>query len=278
LWLVANPRLDLECDKLLVIKIYLNMKSQRTLSPYEKTHLARFGKAGIDIAEYGEMPVEYITGKCEFGGEVFEVNQDVLIPRVETEELVELAAKYLGELKSESRLKFADVGCGCGAIGLSILKIIAKNSKLKNKPELWLSDVSTEAVAVAKTNHQKLFADQENIHILVSDLLDAYPPEIKFNLIIANLPYIPEQRVEHLDSSVKDFEPHLALKGGPEGLFLIKNLLDQVSKHLVAGGKVLLEVDHTHSLTDFAFAEDFDKELVQDENGQNRFVVLTWKK
>jgi len=93
----------------------------RQLSPYEKTHLARFGQGQINLADYGEMPVEYITGQVEFSGRVFKINQQVLIPRLETEELVQIAVD-LAVKKSSRRdqLVIGDIGCGCGAIGITL--------------------------------------------------------------------------------------------------------------------------------------------------------------
>lgn len=246
----------------------------RRLSPREQTHLARFSYPQDKWSEIGEQPVEYVTGKAEFFGHVFLVNENVLIPRVETEELVDLVLTTIREKKlSQSNLKLADVGCGSGAIGLSLGFVL---TKLKPDFEFYLSDYSKEAVEVARQNGENLLnqEDLSKFHFLTSDLLNYYPKE-KFDVIVANLPYIPSERVDHLDSSVKDFEPHLALKGGPEGLSLIYRLLDQVSGYLADDGEVFLEIDHTHSLLDFSqYRKDWQMELFRDEFGQNRFIRL----
>jgi len=171
----------------------------------------------------------------------------------------------------------ADVGCGSGAIGLSLGFVL---TKLKPDFEFYLSDYSSEAAAVAQKNGENLL-DQNDLtkfHFLTSDLLNDYPRK-KFDVIVANLPYIPSERVDHLDSSVKDFEPHLALKGGPEGLSLIYRLLDRVDGYLADDGDVFLEIDHTHSLLDFSqYRKDWQMELFKDEFGQNRFICLFKRK
>ena len=244
----------------------------RQLSPYEKTHLQRFGKNNIDIADYGEMPVEYITGKVEFGGLVFEVNQDVLIPRVESEKLAELA---LEKLAGKNNLIVADVGCGSGAIGISLwLKL--QHQKINTK--LYLSDISVKAVAVAHKNVKKLVGETNDIQIIQSDLLKSYPPAVKFDLIIANLPYIPSERIAALDESVREHEPHLALDGGDDGLTYIRKLINQAKNRLNLGGVILLEVDHTHDrdfLKQSLQLKNFQLQVTRDQFHRTRFAILS---
>lgn len=253
------------------------LKSQRILSPREQTHLARFCIPQAAWGKIGEEPVEYVTGRAEFYGQIFQVNQKVLIPRVETEELVDLGLKMIRErFLSQPQVLVADVGCGCGDIGISLGTVLLK---MKPTSQIYLSDYSHEVVAVAEVNGQNLVpvAEQSHFHYLFSDLLNDYP-KLKFDLIIANLPYIPTQRIPYLDESVKDFEPHLALAGGPEGLSLIFRLLDQARASLNEHGLILLEVDYTHSLTDFTqYRQVWHIELIKDDFGQNRFVSLEMK-
>ncbi|MDH5533825.1 MAG: peptide chain release factor N(5)-glutamine methyltransferase [Candidatus Pacebacteria bacterium] len=245
----------------------------RKLSPREQTHLARYGTSKINLDDIGEKPVEYITGKAEFYERVFKVNSDVLIPRVETEELVDLVLKDVKMItKDNSPLLLADIGCGSGAIGLTMgFELQARNTMA----EIYLSDVSNEAVEVAKENSniQKVNPEVIKFKFLTSDLLKSYPTDVKFDILIANLPYIPEGRVDHLGESVKDFEPHLALKGGSNGLVYVYQFLDQAGEYLTSNGLVFLEVDHTHTKQDFIQYKDrFEYQLFQDEYGQNRFL------
>lgn len=241
----------------------------RKLSPYEKTHLQRFGKNKINIADYGEMPVEYITGLVEFGGQVFEVNSEVLIPRVETEELVNLT---LEKMANKSGLIIADVGCGSGAIGISVW--LKAKQKIK---KLYLSDISEPAIEATKKNLKKIVGENNRVEIFKSDLLESYP-EIKFDLILANLPYIPSARVAVLDESVREHEPHLALDGGSDGLKYISQLVKQARKKLNPGGIIILEVDYTHDeefLRKNLELGELKLETRQDQFQRMRFVVLS---
>lgn len=222
------------------------------------------------------MPVEYITGKVEFREQVFALNQQVLIPRVESEKLVELALSELAKFPPQDKVVVADVGCGCGAIGLS-LWLTADRSNLK----LYLSDVSPAAVEISKQNQQRLIKPPANITTLHSDLLADYPTNLKLDLIVANLPYIPSDRIKVLDSSVKDYEPHLALDGGPDGLRHIKPLVSQAKLRLNPGGVLLLEIDYAH--TRELLIQELDLDQLQfityrDQFHKTRFALIrqTW--
>ena len=257
--------------------------NSRILTPYERTHLSRFGKNDININDYGEMPVEYITGKVEFFGRVFEINQDVLIPRIETEELINLALNNLPPSTSHipHSLVIADVGTGCGAIGITLSLEL---SKLKIPHQIYLSDISEAAIQIAKNNAKKLLS-QLLLHpspftlhpqIFQSDLLVNYPNDLKFDLIIANLPYIPTARLAYLESSVTDYEPNLALDGGPDGLKYIRQLIKQAEKRLLPDGKILLEIDHTHSLYELkVMNKKLKVEVKLDSFERSRFAILT---
>ncbi|MBU0578525.1 peptide chain release factor N(5)-glutamine methyltransferase [Patescibacteria group bacterium] len=245
----------------------------RQLSPYEKTHLQRFGKGNINIANYDEMPVEHITGKVEFGGQVFEVNENILIPRVESEELINLALEKINGAKKE-KIVIADIGCGSGAIGISLWLEL---QKIKVNAELYLSDISVTALTVTQKNVNTLIGKSNQVHILKSDLLKNYPEDIKFDLIMANLPYIPTERIQVLDESVKKYEPHLALDGGSDGLKYIKKLIIQAKNRLNPGGVILLEVDYTHDeefLRQNLLLKGLQLRVARDQFQRTRFVVI----
>jgi release factor glutamine methyltransferase len=243
----------------------------RKLSPYEQTHLARFDKRDINIKDYGETPVEYITGKADFYNRVFSVNEQVLIPRIETEELVDLAVAEAKRLKAElakDTLVIADVGTGSGAIGVTL--------SLELNQHVYISDISEKEVAVAQKNADNLGA---HVTTLASDLLTGYPENITFDVLLANLPYIPQQRIDSLASSVKDYEPHVALSGGPQGLSLIHRFLKQAADMLAPTGVIFLEVDHTHTSVNELLLNDLGKiyqaKLIKDSFGQPRFWRVT---
>ncbi len=244
----------------------------RQLTPYEKTHLQRFDKSNINIVNYGEMPVEYITNKAEFGGQVFEIDQNVLIPRIESEELVNLA---LEKITNHKNLIIADVGCGSGAVGINLW---FKLKKVKINVEMYLSDISKKALVITQKNVKKLIGKTSQIRIIKSDLLKNYPEEIKFDLILANLPYIPSERIKVLDKSVKEYEPHLALDGGSDGLKYIKEIVKQAKKRLNHKGIILLEVDYTHDeefLRQNLKLKDFQLQVTRDQFQRTRFAVLS---
>ncbi len=252
----------------------------RQLSPYEKTHLKRFGQTTaqkeLKVEKLGQMPVEYLTERVEFMGRVFHLNQEVLIPRIESEELVELAVKEIKKQASQF-LVLADVGCGCGALGLSLYLELKKRGY---QPELYLSDISTQALEVTKLNARRLVGKTNSIHLLQSDLLTDYPPRLEFDLILANLPYIPSDRIEILEESVKHFEPHLALDGGSQGLQYIGSFLEQAPRYLNDKGTVLLELDHTHSkqfLKGQLDLHSYHFTVKTDQYDRNRFAILALK-
>lgn len=252
----------------------------KQLTPYEQTQLARYGNNGqYPLDEVKDMPIEYVTGVAEFCGLPFRVNTDVLIPRIETEELVELGLQVISEklptAHSTSPLTIADVGTGSGAVIVSIAKHL---QDFAVKTKLFASDISADALLLAQENAQTfLDLEKQPIRFIESHLLSAYPLDVKFDLIMANLPYIPSSRIEKLDVSVKDFEPKRALDGGPRGLDLIAQLLEQAPKYLQTNGVVLLEIDETHSLPDFQqFAQNFQVSVIQDSFAKNRFVELRY--
>jgi len=239
----------------------------RAWSIYEQNQLRKWGLADQDLATYGEMPVEYITGHVDFDGLDILVNKDVLIPRVESVLMLTIAEELLA---NKGEILFAEIGTGSGAIGMALnRRLMEKGKRIKGV----LTDVSEPAVEVARQNYRRLFPDDTNLKIFQSDLMKSIPNELKFDLILANLPYIPTSRLPHLPESVKDFEPEIALDGGPDGLTLLKKLLIQAKDRLVADGVLILEMDYSHDISDFVDVTGYQYEIAQDEFGQNRFLL-----
>ncbi len=220
----------------------------------------------------GEKPVEYVTGHAEFMGLDFHVTQDTLIPRIESEKIVEIVLNFI-ENHQITHPFIADIGTGSGCLGLSLA---VKLQKKQIHYSIFLSDVSPKALAVARENSANLLFSPANLFFEQSDLLANYP-QIQFDIIIANLPYIPSARIPTLDSSVKDFEPTLALDGGATGTEKINQLLDQVSKFLKKDFLIILEIDSVHHLADFRLPTDFDAHIEKDLFDQNRFLVISRK-
>lgn len=247
---------------------------KRQFSPYEQNQLRRYGISIGDAEQCGNMPVEYITGHCEFYGRDFFVDKRVLIPRVEEEDFIRLALQSAVQMP----LSLADVGTGSGILGITLFKEL---TALGRQPTAYLSDISEDALRVTKKNTERLIgkmyynsSGRIGYNILLSDLFSIYPSDLKFDLVVANLPYIPSSRINTLPSSVKDFEPRLALGGGPDGLTLINRLLTQLPARLKPHGVAILEIDETHKLTDFPKMKKLRYKINKDQFGKSRFLVV----
>ena len=173
-------------------------------------------------------PLAYILGSWDFYGLPFFVNPAVLIPRPETELLVETALEILKQKAAPSFL--VDVGTGSGCIAAAI-------GKNYSDTRIIASDVSRDALEVAQSNINR-HALSKHVSLLQSSLLEGI--HARFDLICANLPYIPSQALQELE--VAYFEPHLALDGGEDGLTLFRRFFDRIPDHLAKGGSILLEM------------------------------------
>jgi len=194
----------------------------------------------VERAARGE-PLAYLTGQREFYGLAFDVDRRVLVPRPETEELVDLA------LAARPR-RVLEVGTGSGCIAVALAVHLPQAA-------LTATDVSPEALAVARHNAQR-HGVAHRIQFVQSDLLACMnfgTPDLQlFDLIVANLPYIDSAELRALP--VADFEPRLALDGGPGGLALIARLLSQAPAALASGGRLLLEIGATQGAAALALA------------------------
>ncbi|MCL2067117.1 MAG: peptide chain release factor N(5)-glutamine methyltransferase [Treponema sp.] len=195
--------------------------------------------------------VAYILGRKEFRGLEFSVNKSVLVPRPETETLVEAALEVWGigngewgvknrSGKTAGNFRVLDLCTGSGAVAVS----------LKSEwPDLtvWASDISAKALKVARANAARLLPP-ESICFFLGDLFEALPnpqspfPIPQFNLIVSNPPYIPGAQIETLSPEVKN-EPRIALDGGEDGLAIIKGIIAAAPDYLIRGGALLLEAD-----------------------------------
>ena len=208
-------------------RIYVLSHSEDAL-PEESWH--RFRSLVLRHAK-GE-PLQYLTGEREFYGLAFQVTPSVLIPRPETEILVEAALQIIRK-NFNSNVRFVDVGTGSGCIAVSIAHEIPLSGG-------WATDISGQALEIASSNAMR-HKVSERIQCVRADLLDCFPRKPAFDLILSNPPYVTLQECDTLPSSVKDYEPNLALFGGPDGLEFYRRLIPEALPRLNHGGYLLFE-------------------------------------
>ena len=177
-------------------------------------------------------PLAYITGTREFYRLEFRVTPDVLIPRPESELLVDAALDHMRQARIRSP-QVADVGAGSGAVGIAL-------AKHRRGVSLICSDVSRDALLVARDNAQRLLK-RPRASFVQGDLLTPLPGP--FHCVVANLPYIPEERLDELEPEVAEHEPRVALTPGTRGTELILRLITQLPSRLHPNGLAVLEVD-----------------------------------
>ena len=198
--------------------------------PISEDHLEMFYRT-LDSRAAGK-PLQYITGHQEFFGLDFEVSADVLIPRPETELLVE---KALELLSTEAAPMICDVGTGSGCIAITLLHELPRARGMA-------IDVSPAAIEVAQRNAAR-HSVSERLEFLVSDCFAELNKEGPiFDLIVSNPPYVAVEKLESLQREVRDYEPHLALQAGADGLSIIRRLLVDAGAYLKSAGHFLLEI------------------------------------
>jgi release factor glutamine methyltransferase len=181
-------------------------------------------------------PLQYITGRQEFYGLEFEVTPDVLIPRPETELLVETALELLDEMEETAAPpRLCDVGTGSGCIAVTILHERARVRAVG-------LDISTAALSVAARNASR-HGVSRRLELVASDCFAALDPaHERFTMIVSNPPYVAEREMAGLQREVRSFEPRVALTPGGDGLSIIRRLLEESPPLLVPGGHLLLEI------------------------------------
>ena len=261
---VENPRLDAEVLLSNILKkerIYLYVEFDKPLLPQELTSFREAIKKRV-----AKQPVAYILGYKEFMGLEFKVTPAVLIPRPDTEILVEQALKLLSNYENP---RFVDIGTGSGAIAVSI-------AKLSPTAVTGVAvDISPEALAVAKENAEKL-AVSEKLEFVLGNLCEPLKGA-KFTALLSNPPYIPNADIASLAPEVKN-EPYLALAGGAEGLDCYIELIQKGRHLLVDGGFMMFEVGINQAQSVAEIARQYDDleiwEIIKDYGGIDRVVVI----
>lgn len=186
-------------------------------------------KRNLDLRKSG-VPLEYIVHSADFYGYEFYVDERVLIPRPETEELVELAKNYISAKSS-----VLDIGTGSGNIAI-VMNLLTGAS-------VTAVDLSLGALEVAKMNAKN---NNAKVRFVRSDIFENLKDE-KFDLIISNPPYISEEEYQNLEPSVKDYEPYMALVGGKSGLEFYRRIIDGAKSHLNDGGHIFFEIGYNEA-------------------------------
>lgn len=258
-----NPRTEIEWLLRAILKCSRMDVYLRFEEPLSKTQLATL-RAWVKRRLERE-PLQYITGSCDFYGREFSVDKHVLIPRPETERLIDIALEKLKGIDSPSIL---DIGAGSGCIATTLGLEVPGSTVLG-------IDVSDDALGIANKNKEKL--DAENVSFQAMDILNTIP-EGPFDLLISNPPYIPKEEMDGLMKDVKEFEPTMALTDEKDGLTFYKRFAE-IGKELVKnGGCMILEVgleNHPNDVKKIFSESGYpETELIKDYNGDDRILVI----
>jgi release factor glutamine methyltransferase len=228
--------------------------------------LLTFEAAASELA--AGKPIQYITGKAWFMGEAYNVNNQVLIPRPETEELVDWIIEY-AEIKGKA-LRILDIGTGSGCIAIALKKAL---------PEAKVSaiDISTNALKIAQANAEALKAEIEFISL---DILNtAFLPD-QYDVIVSNPPYIPMQEMNNMELQVTDFEPNIALFVPDEDPLVFYKAIARLAKlHLSTNGQLFFEIHYDQADAMVALLDEmhFHAELREDLFGKDRMIRASLK-
>jgi release factor glutamine methyltransferase len=257
-----NPRLEIEwllCALLDCNRIDIYLRFEEPLSKQQLKKLKTWISRRIK-----KEPLQYITGSCDFYGRDFIVNPNVLIPRPETERLIDIA---LNKLDNSSELRILEVGTGSGCIAVT-LGLEIPNSYI------YAVDISPNALEVANINKQRQKA--ENVNFLEMDILK-FIPDKTFDCLISNPPYIPKEELKVLMKDVKDYEPLIALTDNSDGLIFYKKFADIASNIIKPGGYIILEVglkDHPKLVSRLFSELGYETQLEKDFNGDDRVIII----
>lgn len=246
-----------------LIALALNQKrssahSERLLSDIEEQKILAFLEQ-----RKSHKPLAYIVGNAEFYGYTFAVNENVLIPRPETEELVLLVKN---EVENGSRV--LDIGTGSGAIAITLAK--------ETNAIVTAIDISQRAIDVARQNAKLLNA---NVEFILSDLFENLGNRV-FDVIVSNPPYISESEYQNLDSDVKDFEPRLALVASNNGISIYERIISSAINHLSEKGKIYFEIGYNQAKeVSLLLEKDFENiKVIKDLQGNDRMICASAKR
>lgn len=261
---IESPRLNAEhliahVLKMSRLELYLEFETK-----LNETELAQLREL-VKRRGQGE-PLQHLLGTVEFCGQIFAIDKRALVPRPETEQLVELLASEIRGQRTAIRL--VDVGTGSGVIALSLAKHFPEARVLA-------TDISDDALALAKENAARLGLS-DRVEFRKADLLENLPE--RFDLIVANLPYVSMQDRQSLAREVLH-DPEVALFAGEKGDELVRRLIEQASSHFNPGGRLALEIgiNQAEGLSDFLRLKNYhDIESKKDYSGITRFLLASY--
>ena len=271
---IDSPRLDAE----VLLAHCLTMSRAQLLVGGELPvdgHIARRFEALLARRSRRE-PVAYILGKQEFWSLDFAVTADVLIPRPDTECLVEVALRYAAKLPAARPLKIADLCTGSGAVAVSLATELPS-------AELYASDISLKALQVARANAQAHHVAQR-VQFFAGDLFDALAQraELRLELIVSNPPYVRGDEIAMLAPEVSRWEPRLALAGGADGLDFYRRIVAVAPDYLTVDGALAVEIGAGMAADVLAICADTGRygeiEVIQDYAGKDRVVLAQPRK
>jgi release factor glutamine methyltransferase len=217
---------------------------------------------GLIAVRSGHAPIQYLTGKCEFMSLEFAVSPVVLIPRPDTEILVETILTA----EKEENTRGLEIGAGSGCISISL-------EYYGNNITMWGADIKPDAVKVAAQNYKRIFS-RDGVFI-ISDLFQNVPRGTLFNFIVSNPPYIETREIEQLDRCIRDYEPRIALDGGADGLDFYRKIVGQAGEYLKHDGRIYFEIGYNQAgavKEILAAAGYVDIVILNDYAGKNRVI------
>lgn len=212
-------------------------------------------------------PIQYIIKEKEFMGLDFYIEEGVLIPRPDTEVIVEYILAYIDKNHPNENIKVLDIGIGSGAIGLSV-------AYYRKNTYVYGVDISPAALKVAGINRDRF--KLTNVKLLESDLFEKIDKDEKFHIIASNPPYIPTETIDRLQEEVKNYEPRIALDGGREGMDFYRRIVPESKEYLNEKGLLILEIgyDQGNQVRDLMLKEGFkDVKILKDLQGLDRAVL-----
>ncbi|HWE95343.1 MAG TPA: peptide chain release factor N(5)-glutamine methyltransferase [Tepidisphaeraceae bacterium] len=271
---VDQPRLAAE----LLLGHVLNYPRIKLYTDYERVltdaQLAVFRPLVQRAAE--DEPIAYLTGKAHFFNLEFDVTRDVLIPRPDTETLVENVMQFVRNQAGMEAPRVLDLCTGSGCIAAAVAHHI-------KSAVVTATEISPAAAAIARKNIDRLgltgrvLIEEGDLFKPLNHMVDVRP----FDLILSNPPYIPTSQIASLDRSVKDYEPLQALDGGLDGLMLHRRILDQAPDRLVPGGRVFLEIAFDQGELATKVAQEYpafeDVRVLKDYGGRDRVLTARRK-